>query len=113
MWYRNAYITAGEATVIGFETSDKGIAYAILCDGGTFGVKLSDIFATEEELLTDSEKRFEESVSSMKASIRDVNDLVRFMYNHTIHGAEEYTEEDARQAVRERAKELLGIELGE
>lgn len=113
MWYRNAYITAGEATVIGFETSDKGVAYAILCDGGTFGVKFSDIFAIEEELLTDSEKRFEESMSSMKASIRDVNDLVRFMYNHTIHGAEEYTEEDARQAVRERDKELLGIELGE
>ena len=37
----------------------------------------------------------------MKAGMKDINYLVRFMYNHTIHGIEEYTGYDARQAESE------------
>lgn len=41
------------------------------------------------------------SVLSKKAGMKDINDLVRFIYNYTIHGTEEYIEYDARLAESE------------
>lgn len=113
VWYRTRCGWTGEGTVTAIniinEGEYKGTLYAFIDDdGGIECVKLSDIFSTEEELISDSKKRFAESV-------KNVNDLVRFLYNHMIHSIEEYEyiEGDVRQAVRWRAKELLGIDLGE
>lgn len=112
VWYRTICGLTGDGTVTEINIIDegeyKGTLYAVIDDGGIECVKLSDIFSTEEELISDSKKRFAESV-------KNVNDLVRFMYNHMIHSAEEYEyiAGNVRQAVRWRAKELLGIDLGE
>lgn len=48
----------------------------------------------------------------MKKEIKDVNDLIKFMFDHVVSsGAEEYVDWDARITVIERTKELLNIEL--
>lgn len=46
------------------------------------------------------------------ASINSVEDLIQFMYQHTIStGAEEYTDYNARTVARNKAKELLSLDL--
>ena len=45
------------------------------------------------------------------AKIKDASDLVAFMYDHCVACAEEYTDWTARRAVKEIAKEMLGLEL--
>lgn len=44
-------------------------------------------------------------------SIQIVEDLVKFMYNNNVCGSEEYTNWNARQVAREKAAELLGLNL--
>lgn len=58
----------------------------------------------EEEL---EEQRFRERL----ATVRTVEDLVRFMYDNTVSEADEYTDEIARKVAAAKAKELLGIDL--
>ena len=42
----------------------------------------------------------------------DIESLIRFMFDNTIStGSCEYTDWEARQAVKERVKELLNIDL--
>ena len=58
--------------------------------------------------------RTETSVSPsavIKAKIKDASDLVAFMYDHCVACAEEYTDWTARKAVKEIAKEMLGLDL--
>ena len=50
-------------------------------------------------------------VQKYRASIVTVCDLVRFMYNHTVSRAEEYTDWEARAAACDAAKDLLGMNL--
>ncbi len=50
-------------------------------------------------------------VKEYKESIKDIKELVKFMHIHNISSANEYTEEEARRAACERAKELLNIDL--
>lgn len=58
-------------------------------------------------------QKTENIVKEYKDSIKDVNDLIRFMYNENVATAEEYTDWNARRAAKERTLELLGIELDE
>ena len=44
---------------------------------------------------------------------KTIEDLVQFMYDNTVSCADEYTDWNARRAARERAKELLDIDLGD
>ena len=47
-----------------------------------------------------------------RSEINSVQELVQFMYNHTIAtGAGEYTNWNGREVAREKAKELLGVDL--
>ena len=52
-----------------------------------------------------------EKIAEIKAKIKDTGDLVAFMYDHCVACAEEYTDWTARRAVKEIAKEMLGLEL--
>ena len=56
-------------------------------------------------------KEEEEKIAEIKAKIKDTGDLVAFMYDHCVACAEEYTDWTARRAVKELAKEMLGLEL--
>lgn len=76
-------------------------------------VKEDDIYKSK----SDAEKAYKEEIQNRikeyKSRINTVEDLVKFMFNENVACAEEYTDYEARQAAIEKAKELLGIELGE
>lgn len=77
----------------------------------TLDVRVSKCFPTKEELVKAMKEEEDRRVSSFKEQITSVEDLVEFMFNHVVCWAEEYTDWDARRAARERAKELLNINL--
>ena len=63
------------------------------------------------------EKAYKEEIQNRikeyKSRINTVEDLVKFMFNENVTDIGEYTNYEAQQAAIEKAKELLGIELGE
>ena len=61
----------------------------------------------DKELKKEEEKK----IAEIKAKIKDTGDLVAFMYDHCVACAEEYTDWTARRAVKEIAKEMLGLDL--
>lgn len=89
------------------------VPYAMILDdeGGTCGRLLKDIYSTKQDLLIALKAEEDKKVAEIKEKIKNVDDLIRYMYNTPTGGAEEYTNCFARRAVREKAKELLGIEL--
>ena len=82
-----------------------------LTHGGTMNVRFADMFVSKNELMRTMQDESNRNVAVIKASIQTVEDLVRYMYDHVVANAEEYTDYDARRAVRERARELLNIDL--
>lgn len=48
---------------------------------------------------------------AFESEIRTVEDLVRFGFEHCVCRAEEYTDWEARDAYKNRAKVLLGLDL--
>ena len=80
-------------------------------DGGNSGCLLKNLYASREELQKELKKEEEEKIAEIKAKIKDASDLVAFMYDHCVACAEEYTDWTARKAVKEIAKEMLGLDL--
>lgn len=80
-------------------------------DGGNSGCLLKNLYASCEELQKELKKEEEKKIAEIKAKIKDTGDLVAFMYDHCVACAEEYTDWTARRAVKEIAKEMLGLEL--
>lgn len=80
-------------------------------DGGNSGCLLKDLYASREELQKELKKEEEKKIAEIKAKIKDVGDLVEFMYDHCVACAAEYTDWTARKAVKEIAKEMIGLEL--
>ena len=106
--HRAKIINLGEA-----EVSAKKYPYADIewDDGGNSGCLLKDLYASREELQKELKKEEEKKIAEIKAKIKDTGDLVAFMYDHCVACAEEYTDWTARRAVKEIAKEMLGLEL--
>ena len=69
--------------------------------------EVTRLFGIIEELKKEEEKK----IAEIKAKIKDTGDLVAFMYDHCVACAEEYTDWTARRAVKEIAKEMLGLDL--
>lgn len=80
-------------------------------DGGSSSCLLKDLYASREELQKEVRKKEEKKIAEIKAKIKDANDLVQFMYDNCVACAEEYTDWTARRAVKEIAKEMLGLKL--
>lgn len=80
-------------------------------DGGNSGCLLQNLYASREELQKELKKEEEKKIAEIKAKIKNANDLVAFMYDHCVACAEEYTDWTARRAVKEIAKEMLGLDL--
>lgn len=79
-------------------------------DHGTQWVKKDDCYATKEDLIDAIQEESDRRVNDFLAEIKNVNDLVQFMYDNIIT-AEEYADWDAIKAVRMAAENLLGIDL--
>ena len=80
-------------------------------DGGNSGCLLQNLYASREELQKELKKEEKKKIAEIKAKIKNTGDLVAFMYDHCVACAEEYTDWTARRAVKEIAKEMLGLDL--
>lgn len=108
----SAKITAlGETEVSARDQEKYPYAEIKWDDGGDSGCLLRDLYSSREELQAELKKAEKKRIAEIKGSIKDVNGLVAFMYNHCVASAEEYTDWTARRVVKEIAKEMLGLEL--
>ena len=108
----SAKITAlGEAEVSVRDPEKYPYAEIKLDVGGNSRRLLKNLYTSREELQKEIKKAEEKKISEIKAKIKDANDLVVFMYDHCVACAEEYTDWTARRAVKEIAKEMLGLDL--
>ncbi len=118
IWFNQAWVGPSGGTILGFNPiidSNGKHATSIkihLDDGGVTESLLKNIYHTKEELLEINKKEESILIANYKSEILDIESLVRFMFNNTIStGSCEYTDWEARQAAKERAKELLNIDL--
>lgn len=72
---------------------------------------LDELFVSEKNLRASYAQARENKIASYMSVIRSVNDLVAFAYTHNIAYTEEYTNYEAREAYRRKAKELLNLDL--
>ena len=95
------------------EVSTRKYLYAKIemDDGCRLGWPLKNLYASREELQKELKKEEEKKIAEIKAKIKNAGDLVAFMYDHCVACAEEYTDWTARRAVKEIAKEMLGLDL--
>ena len=95
------------------EVSTRKYLYAKIemDDGCRLGWPLKNLYASREELQKELKKEEEKKIAEIKSKIKDAGDLVTFMYDHCVACAEEYTDWTARRAVKEIAKEMLGLEM--
>lgn len=113
VYFRTAYVPFNEGIVTKILTSHGGLL-TIECLSGMHGtqmVAVSNCFHTANELNDYNQQTSDAQVQKYRASIVTVCDLVRFMYNHTVSRAEEYTDWEARAAACDAAKDLLGMNL--
>lgn len=73
---------------------------------------MSKCYPSRESALAAQQAKNEAILEKYRSKIQTVNDLVTFMYNNNVHNGTEYTDWNARQVAREKAKELCGLELG-
>lgn len=98
------------------KTHEEGIVYAELEDltiPGETGCKIENVYLSEEECNNAIKAKEDAQKQEYLNSIKSVEDLVRFMYSHHVSTCGEYTDWCARSVVREKAKELLNIDLEE
>ena len=82
---------------------------------GIYRVLLEEIYRTESEIKAVLKREFYVKVNEVKKEIHTLEDLLKFMYNNdlTIDEDDGNCVREERVAVRELAKEIFGIELGE
>ena len=70
----------------------------------------ADVYPTAKAAYEAAEKRNRNQVQGYCAMIRTVKELICFPLQHSLCGTE-YTDQQAREAYIQRAKELLGIDM--
>lgn len=73
------------------------------------GARLSECWPTKKDCIDADKRRSELRKDMYRKSIKDVRDLVQFMYTHDVSG--EDCDYDAETVAKEKALELLGLEL--
>lgn len=69
-----------------------------------------NLFETEDEAKASLKKRHDDAIAAYCNEITDISSLVSFCMNKCVGPAEEYTDNDAREAVKIKAKEF-GLKL--
>lgn len=72
---------------------------------------LDQVFHTKEECLAFAKGQSEAIIFACKQQIKNINDLVRVMFSQHIAYCDEHAYWEPIEAARQRAEELLGIEL--
>lgn len=78
---------------------------------GTSDMPLHALFETSEEAHAAQKAHHFSKVQGFEAEMPDVASMVRFAYTHQVGVCEEYTDWAAREAYKNRAKSLMGIDL--
>lgn len=116
----DAYIVI-HGKIAKFEQSlDPERKYAVIyCDDGRsvkeYHIFPEDLYCTDQEVKEVLKQRFRFEVKEVKKNIHTLEDLLKFLYNNDVSVDED--DDDSvwkeRVAVRELAREICGIELGE
>ena len=88
--------------------------YAKLNDLTTVGSTarpFSKLFRSEEECKISMSEEKESVIEEYSKEITSVRELLLFMYSHRVCLCEEYTDWEAREVCKRKAKELLGMNL--
>lgn len=114
--YDTSYIVAS-GTIIRFTHYHKKKHATVSCDEslGDYLLLPERLYSTEAEVKAILKREFYGKVNEVKKDIHTLEDLLKFMYNNdlTIDEDDGYCVWEERVAVRELAKEICGIELGE
>ncbi len=116
----DAYIVI-HGKIAKFEQSlDPERKYAVIyCDDGRsvkeYHIFPEDLYCTDQEVKEVLKQRFRFEVNEVKKNIHTLEDLLKFLYNNdvSIDEDDDDSEWEKRVAVRELAREICGIELGE
>ena len=116
----DAYIVI-HGKIAKFEQSlDPERKYAVIyCNDGRsvkeYHIFPEDLYCTDKEVKEVLKQRFRFEVNEVKKNIHTLEDLLKFLYNNDVSVDED--DDDSvwkeRVAVRELAREICGIELGE
>lgn len=117
----SGYNIIKRGTITKFEQSlDPKRKYAVIpCKRGEgkdeYHIFPEDLYRTEQEVKDVLRQEFRCSVNEVKKDIHTLEELLKYMYNNDVSRDEDddYTTWHDRVAVRELAKEICGIELGE
>lgn len=115
VWFQEIWsglLQSGIVKKVGTASNHEPYAEINWSSGGTSSILLENLYPTKNALVKAMEQKSKEYIADVKSNIQDVNDLIRFMYDTPIATSSgEYTNYDARRVVRERAKELLNLDL--
>lgn len=110
VWWFDAYDTLRNGVI--YEIRDT---HALIYEDGKKGLKtgakLSDCWPTKDECLAAENHRSALQRVAYKESIKNVSDLVKFLFKHDVHS--EFRDYDAAAAAKERAKELLNLDIAD
>lgn len=114
IWHFNGWGTLLRARITGFDhDKDYVLLKGILKDKesmpGSWGCRQDECFPTKEAALLASKDEYRKAVAGYEQKITDVEQLVRILYNEVYYTEDGNTE--LCEAVRTRAKQLMGIEL--
>ena len=73
---------------------------------GTWNIKAADCYPDKESCLKAREQKKETRISQILAQLKTKDDLIAYMYCHVVCWAEEFTDWDAREAVKRKAAEF-------
>lgn len=77
--------------------------------GSQTGAPLDRCHATKDDCIRAETDRITAQTEAYQTSIKDVRDLVKFLFTHDVHS--EFRDYEAEVAARKRAKELLDLDV--
>lgn len=72
---------------------------------------LKDLFSSKEELEKALNEKYQNKKRKLFNEIKNKDDLIKYCFNNSVCLCEEYTDWDARNIIKELAKEKFNIEL--
>lgn len=111
VWCLTTYTDIEKCKIVGYHKNEKTDYYEVesISNIGNFGCMLSNVFMTEEEAKKEYKNRNEAYKKDLADKIKTPEDLLKLMLQN-MHG-EEYTDYEAIEVVKTKAKELLNINL--
>lgn len=91
---------------------ERGDYFHVKCSAGAALIHKEDCFASKEDCVKAHFAEAEKQISEYMSTIHNPADLIKFMYNHVVCPAEEYTDWEAREAAKRKAMEF-GVNLSE